>query len=127
LIAEYEANTCFARRELESARDALPEVELSEQAEQLGLDVIQDLGIESLRSEITLFEAARAHAVADGRKKATVRDVHRVAPLALRLRRSSFIDDYFSAQAREEEELERVLNSLEGPMVASEPPENNLG
>jgi magnesium chelatase subunit I len=109
LIQEYAEATDFARHELQAARSALPQVRLTRQAEKLGLDLIQRLGIESLRSEITLFEAARAHAVADGRMKAGAKDVRRVAPLALRLRRSAFIRDYFQAQEEEEKELGELL------------------
>jgi magnesium chelatase subunit I len=69
------------------------------------------LEIDSLRAEITLFEAARAHAIADGRKKAGTADVRDVAPMALRLRRSDFMKNYLSARTDEEDEILRTLET----------------
>ena len=71
--------------------------------------MVQKMGIDSLRAEITLFEAAKAHAMADGRDRATPADIRSVAPMTLRLRRSAFMKDFFSSQAREEKELTRLL------------------
>ena len=109
VIADYEKVVEQVREELQSARAALPGVELTDEAQEFGLHLIDDLGIHSLRAEITLFEAARAHAVADGRESAGVDDVKQIAQMALRLRRSVFIDDYLSSQIDEEEEISRLL------------------
>jgi magnesium chelatase subunit I len=68
--------------------------------------------IDSLRAEITLFEAARAYAIADGRMEVTSDDLYRVAPMALRLRRSAFITDYLGQQEAEEQELAGILAQL---------------
>jgi Mg-chelatase subunit ChlI len=76
----------------------------------VGLALIQKLGIASLRAEITLFEAARALTAADGRTEVTIDDLQQVAPMAVRLRRSAFIQDYFKGQKVEEEE---ILNAIE--------------
>jgi magnesium chelatase subunit I len=110
LVNAYTHGTSLARDELDESNKSIGEVALSPQAEELGLELIQRMGIESLRAEITLFEAARAHSVADGRKEATIKDVQAVAPMALRLRRSSFIKDYLSSQSQEEQELEDLLS-----------------
>jgi len=67
------------------------------------------MGIDSHRAEIVLFEAARAHAAADGRAQADPSDLRAVAAIALRQRRSPFIDDYFGAQADEEREIVAVV------------------
>jgi magnesium chelatase subunit I len=101
----YADETDAVRLELIDARRLLPDVRLSPQAESFGLRIIQELRIDSLRAEITLFEAARAHAVADARPVATADDVRRVAPLALRLRRSQFMDKYLRLQQVEERQL----------------------
>jgi magnesium chelatase subunit I len=101
----YAEETEAVRLELIDARRLLPDVRLSPQAESFGLRIIQDLRIDSLRAEITLFEAARAHAVADARPIATAEDVRKVAPLALRLRRSRFMDKYLRLQQVEERQL----------------------
>ncbi len=111
-IAHYAEQTLAARQEIQSARNLLPRVTLSSEAESLGLDLVQRLEIDSLRAEITLFEAARAYAAADGRTTATPTDVRAVAGMALRLRRSQFMVDYFTAQAAEDQEIRRLLDEV---------------
>ena len=112
VIKEFAEATEFVRLELASARESLANVQLTSQAEKIGLKLIQELGIDSLRAEITLFEAARAHAAADGRKRASIQDVRKVTPMSLRLRRSTFMQDYFTSRAEEEEEIDRLISSL---------------
>ena len=73
------------------------------------IEIIQKLGIDSLRAEITWFEAARAYTAASGRNIVKLADLHAVAPMALRLRRSKFIDQYFAEQEGEEEELQSLV------------------
>jgi len=111
MIQTYADATQYARIELDLAREKLPHVILTQNAERYGLELVQTMGIESLRAEITLFEAARAHATADGREKATADDVRITAPLALRLRRSPFMVEYFNHQAQEEDELTNALDA----------------
>lgn len=110
VIEAYAEATALAQQELTQARQALADVKLSEAAEQVGLNLIRELEIDSLRAEITMFEAARALAVADGRLEADPDDIRRVAPMALRLRRSHFMGEFFSAQDEEEKELRRLLD-----------------
>jgi magnesium chelatase subunit I len=118
VVKEFSEATEFFRQELASARDLLHEVRLTSQAESFGLKLIQELGIDSLRAEITLFETARAHAVADGRDQARVEDVRRVAPMSLRMRRSTFMRDYLSSSDEEEDEIHKLLKSSRGNSVA---------
>ena len=116
VISAYGDATEQARAEVMAARAALPNAALSPQAERFGLGVIERLGIDSLRAEITLFEGARAHAVADGRTVATPADVRAVAPMALRLRRSIRIrGDTIRGSAAEETELRRILRRRSTP------------
>lgn len=114
VIREYGRATAAVQEELQAAREALPKVELTRQAERFGLDLIEQLGIDSLRAEITLFEAARAYALADGRFAAAPRDIRAVAPMAIRLRRSAFMKDFFRSQQKEQNELARLLKDLTG-------------
>lgn len=114
VIQSYEEATFVAREELSEARQALDETSLSEEAGHFGLGMIQEMSIDSLRAEITLFEAARAYTVADGRNETTPDDVRAVAPMALRLRRSEFMDDFFREQDQETEELKKLLESSDG-------------
>lgn len=116
VIQAYGDATEQARAEIMAARAVLPNAALSPQAERFGLGLIDRLGIDSLRAEITLFEAARAHAVADGRTAATPADVRAVAPMALRLRRSIRIrGDAIRGSAAEESELRRILRRRSTP------------
>ena len=105
----YADETMIARDEILAAREILPDVDLPEDVSKSGLKMIKDLGIASLRAEITLFEAARAMAAADGRKVVDQGDLDQVAMMALRLRRSKFIDNYFEEQAEEEKEIRTII------------------
>jgi len=109
VVREYSAATALVRAELQSAREAMSKMEITKAAERYGLDLIKQMGIDSLRAEITLFEAARARAAADGRSKAATKDVRAVASIAIRLRRSAFMDDFFKAQSKEQRRLQRLL------------------
>jgi Mg-chelatase subunit ChlI len=105
----YAEETMIARDEIQTARDLLPQVNLPEDVARIGLELVHSLGIASLRAEISLFEASRALAAADGRVDVTEDDLRQVAPMALRLRRSKFISDYLENQAAEEQEISENL------------------
>lgn len=109
VVETYAEATEAAREELSLARKKMPEVTLSDEAEKLGLAIIRELNIDSLRAEITLFEGARALAMADGRSEATEDDIRKVGSMALRLRRSHFMEDFFAAQQAEEQELRDLI------------------
>jgi magnesium chelatase subunit I len=76
------------------------------------MNLISKMRIESLRAEITLFEAARAHAAADGRLAVSTGDLRVVAPMSLRLRRSGFMQEYFARQKDEESELAGMIDTI---------------
>ena len=109
LRATWATETLAAADEINQARARLPQVKLTPQVEQTGMAWVKRLGIDSHRAEIVLFEAARAHAAADKRAQADLADLRAVAGMALRQRRSRFMDDYFVAQAEEEKELVSVV------------------
>jgi magnesium chelatase subunit I len=109
VIAQYSAESILLQSEIQAARELLPQVSLPDDIARMGLDLIDRLKIESLRAEITLFEAARAHAAAGSRTQVQPADLREVAVLALRMRRSSFIDEYFSTQQVEESEINSLL------------------
>jgi magnesium chelatase subunit I len=121
VLNDYAGETEAVRLELVESRRQLASAHLSSEAEARGLRMIQELAIDSLRAEITLFEAARAHAVADGRTTATPDDVCTVAPLALRLRRSEFMEDYLQAQEAEERQLRRMTQPIRKVRPAARP------
>jgi magnesium chelatase subunit I len=111
-VAAYADETLAARADIEAARRMLPTVELTPAAQQFGLELVRRMQIDSLRAEITMFEAARAYAAADNRLQVTAADVRAVAPLAVRLRRSTFMLDYFKGQQAEEKEIKGLLEEI---------------
>jgi len=111
-VAEFKPDTEIARIEIQEARSILDQVKLPDEVAHLGLLLINRLGIDSLRAEITLFEAARAYAVADGRLSVTPSDLQEVALMSLRLRRSSFITEYFQHQEAEDSEILHIQEEV---------------
>ncbi|MFZ0547083.1 MAG: hypothetical protein WAM60_16680 [Candidatus Promineifilaceae bacterium] len=110
LAAIYAEQTLTLADEVNAARERLPEVILHQDAINLGLSLIEQLQIDSSRAEITLFEAARAHAAADERVEALPGDVQAVALLALRQRQSKGLVEFFEAQQEEDSKVEKLLN-----------------
>jgi Mg-chelatase subunit ChlI len=112
MIAQFADEIQAASEEIEAARERLREVTVPDSVANPAIKLVQKMGIDSLRAEITWFESARAHAAADGRTKVTAADLKTVAPMALRLRRSQFMSDYIKGQQGEEEELGALLKTL---------------
>ena len=103
-----------ATEEIQSARAILPKVVLPDKVAKPAIKLVQKMGIDSLRAEISWFEAARAYAAADNRLKVIPEDLHAVASMTLRLRRSTFMADYFIDQEEEEVEMNSLLKSMHG-------------
>ncbi|MEP7286204.1 MAG: magnesium chelatase [Chloroflexota bacterium] len=116
-IREWADDVLMGREEVTQARALLPEVTLTEEALQLGLELVRRLDIDSHRTEYTMFEAARAHAAADNRTNATVLDIRAVASLALRQRRSKFMIEFFQQQQAEDEQIREEMLSILGEAV----------
>jgi magnesium chelatase subunit I len=112
LTVSYSQETLAAAEEIQSARAQLRKVVLPDKVAIPAIKLVQKMGIDSLRAEISWFEAARAYAAADARDKVTSEDLKAVAPMTLRLRRSLFMAEYFSSQEGEEVEMNSLLNSL---------------
>ena len=110
LAAAWAEETVVVAQEIAAARSRLSGVTIPAPLEQLGLKWIRDLGIDSHRAEVTLFEAARARAAADERREVALDDLQATAPMALRQRRSQFIDEFFAHQQQEDVEIARVLH-----------------
>lgn len=111
-IYEWEAATAEAQDEVIVARERLKETQLTDEAIDVGLELIQRLQIDSHRAEYTMFEAARAHAASDGRTTATVADIQIVAPMALRQRQSEFMQNFFSQQSQEDALIHQIIAEL---------------
>lgn len=115
LAAAYADETLLLAEEIERAKERLPQVEISAGAKALGLRLVQGLGIDSNRAEITLFEAARAYAAADERLEAVEADVEAVALLALRQRRSSALTQFYERQIEEDARVTALMMDEEQP------------
>lgn len=113
MVAQYQAETEMAGAEIESAQDLLPQVEIAREVADLGSRWIEQLKIDSLRAEITLFEAARAYAAADGRTRVVPEDLQQVSVMALRLRRSDYMTAYLDQQSDEESEICAILEQTQ--------------
>lgn len=97
-----------------AARELLKQTVLHNDAIEVGLNLVNELDIDSHRAEYTMFEAARAHAAADGRDIADVEDIRVVAPMALRQRRSQFMIDFFRRQIEEDRNIRQKIDEIIG-------------
>lgn len=110
----YHAVTEVAREELQNAIHLLPSVKLPREVGEFGIRLVEAMQIDSLRAEITLFEAARAYAAADNRMDIGVDDIKAVAPMALRLRRSAFMSDFISDIQKEDQQVSELIDQFSG-------------
>ena len=111
-IRQWEPATAATRDEIILARELLRETTIADDAIALGLALVQKLDIDSHRAEYTMFEAARAHAAADGRDLANIQDIRAVAPMALRQRRSQFMVSFFTSQREEDDQIRTFVDEL---------------
>ena len=118
-IRTFGDETYWAREDVITARDLLPEVSIPDEVIQLGLSVVQQLNIHSSRAEFTMFEAARAHAAADGRTTVLLDDLVVAAPMALRMRHSEFIESFFAGQQTEDQSIDDLLENLKSEEAAN--------
>lgn len=111
LASVYADATLSLANEIEQARKVLPAVTIGDEAREVGLQLIQELKIDSSRAEITLFEAARAHAAADEREVVLPADIEAVAMLSLRQRQSPSIVKFFADQLAEDNTIQEKLQA----------------
>ncbi len=123
MIGQFSAEMEAAASEIRNARERVRKVVLPDQIANPAIQLVQRMGIDSLRAEITWFESARAYTAADGRDEVTADDLRAVAPMALRLRRSQFMNDFFKGQLGEEKELSALLGGFnKTPNSKKKPP-----
>jgi magnesium chelatase subunit I len=113
-LKQWEIPTAEVREEILLARELLKQTALSDEAMDIALTLVHDLGIDSHRAEYTLFEAARAYAASDGRDVVTAQDIRAIAPMALRQRRSEFMTRFFESQQEEDEQIRARIDELIG-------------
>ncbi|NNJ13160.1 AAA domain-containing protein [Chloroflexales bacterium ZM16-3] len=114
----YAAQTAALADEVDAAHEILPHVETPPHLEQLALALIQALKVPSQRAEIALLEAARARAAADFRDQVIEEDICRIAPMALRQRRSLQLEQY----ARNLADERAMIDSALAELIAAEEP-----
>lgn len=117
----YAAQTALLREEVEAAREILPHVQVPPEQEAFAMNLVQELQIPSHRAEIALLEAARARAAADFRNTVQHEDIVKVAPLALRQRRSTRIEAYAEQVTHEDTQVLAAIAKLDGHTPAPEP------
>lgn len=113
-IQQWEYSTADALDEVQAARERLKTVTIPDDLLTIGFELIRQLGIDSHRADYVMFEAARAHAAADGRDGVTRDDLTAVAPLALRQRHSPYMVHYFEEQQKEDEHIHQTLRGVAG-------------
>jgi magnesium chelatase subunit I len=111
---QFTEENAIVTSEIQVTREMVPEVVLPEEIAAMGLKLIGLLNIDSARAEITLFEAAKSYAALDGRKEVTLQDLLFVTPMALRMRRSQFMEQFFEEREKEETELLSFVDEVKG-------------
>jgi magnesium chelatase subunit I len=111
-IREWEQETAAAEEDIIIARELLKDTTIPDNILQCGLELVQQLEIDSHRAEYTMFEAARAYTAADGRTEVTMDDIRAVATMALRQRRSEFMTSFFTNQDEEDKQITTIINEL---------------
>lgn len=112
MIETYAEDLVAMGDEIREAKAILPHVKVTPLAENFIMEAILRLKIASNRTEFVALEAARAYAAADGRTMVTDDDVRAVAAMALRQRRSEFMDSYFEQSQGEDREIKQIIDNL---------------
>lgn len=119
-VTDWLAETELAQGEVIEARKRLPKVKFGPGVEREGLRWIQELKIDSHRAELTLFEAGRALAAADGRLEVTLDDLRTIGPMALRQRQTETAQRFFEAQLKEDQSIQSIITG--SPKAAAKKP-----
>jgi magnesium chelatase subunit I len=109
-VIDWAGETDAAMTEVVEARKRLGKVTLSHDVEKEGIRWIEALKIDSHRAEMTLFEAGRALAAADGRLEVALADLRTVAPMSLRQRQTEIAQEYFKVQEQEDQNIQTIID-----------------
>ena len=112
MIGQFSAEMEAAAEEIRAARTRINRVKLPDKVANPAIELVQKMQVDSLRAEITWFEAARAYAAADARDEVNMDDLKAVAAMTPRLRRSDYMNEYFKDQQDEEKEMLALLNNF---------------
>ncbi|MBA3945166.1 MAG: ATP-binding protein [Herpetosiphonaceae bacterium] len=110
--ARFDVQTAALARLVAAARTALPAINPTTAAEETAIALVDALQIPSHRAEITMLEAARAHAALAARDVAEVADIEAVALLTLRQRHSPALAAAAERVGVEDAALRQVMNVL---------------
>jgi magnesium chelatase subunit I len=107
-VALWAKEEAKVRKRIVAARARVPEVAVPDATLEAAARLCLALGTDGLRGELTLMRAARAAASLDGKTAASIDDIKRVAPLALRhrLRRNPLDDSGSTAR------IERAMTEV---------------
>jgi magnesium chelatase subunit I len=114
-VAAWSRAETAVRRKIGRAQRRLAQVEVPDAVLRRASMLCLHLGTDGLRGELTLLRTARAAASLDGREMATLDDLRRVAPLALRHRLRRDPLDETGSTVRVERALDEVLGAGSGP------------
>jgi magnesium chelatase subunit I len=112
--AGYAEQTMALAEEIAKAKELLSGVTIPVRTAKAAMKLINTLKVQSHRAEIVLLEAARARAAADGRAKVSKEDINVTAPLALRQRRSDFMERFVSDSREEDTRIASVVEDILG-------------
>lgn len=112
--AGYADETMALAEEIARAKDLLPQVTIPSDIARPAIRLIESLKIQSHRAEIVLLEASRARAAADGRTEVKHEDINVTAPLALRQRRSDFMERFVMESQEEDERIASGVDAILG-------------
>jgi magnesium chelatase subunit I len=112
--AAFASETLTLGEEIARAKELLPEVTIAPKTAESAMKLINSLQIQSHRAEIVLLEAARARAASDGRKDVEYEDIAVVAPLALRQRRSDFMERFVKDSRKEDDRIASGVKKVLG-------------
>jgi magnesium chelatase subunit I len=112
LIKDFEEDTQKLAEDIANAQRLVGQMSIPEDVAKLGIELITSLKIPSIRAEISLFEAAKAHAAADNRDKVTILDLQAVAGIALRMRISPSAMTNDTERENEDLNIQTAMQSI---------------
>jgi magnesium chelatase subunit I len=112
--AAYAEQTMALAEEITQAKNLLPQVAIPPSIAEAAMQLINSLKVQSHRAEIVLLEAARARAAADGRTKVKNEDIVVTSPLAIRHRRSDFMERFVVDSQEEDAEINNAVQEIFG-------------
>ncbi len=112
LIKDFEEDTQKLAGDIANAQRLVGQMSIPEDVAKLGIELITSLKIPSIRAEISLFEAAKAHAAADNRDRVTMLDLQAVAGIALRMRTSPTAMTNDTERENEDLNIQSAMQSI---------------